>query len=165
MSQSLYHLTSEYLDLQEALVAAETEEQQDAVIARMVAVAGDVREKVDGYGAILKTLAARASACKSESKRLADRAKAAENAAARLKARVMEHMQAMGLERVEGALFTASVQLNPPAAVCDDAAATPPEYLTAPPPQPNKSRIRDELLAGRSIPGWRIERGQSLRFR
>lgn len=103
----------------------------------------------------------RADDIRSEAARLVQRAAALDNATARLKSYVVSIMEATGQRRLPGNVYTISVQKNPDSVeVTGD---VPPEYQLpqkpAPPPGPDKRKIKAALEMGKQVPNSRIVTG------
>lgn len=110
---SLYELA----DLRErlvALVADEDGELTPDLEAAWDAIEGQFSEKVERTGLFVKELLAESEAIATEAKRLAERAKAREAKAERLKALLLTAMQKYGTDKVRGLLCTVATQANPP---------------------------------------------------
>lgn len=127
----LYELTDEYRRLQAALLeweGVEDEETREVVEATLTplleAVADGLAEKSDGYVAIMRELDAEAEMFRAEADRMTRKAQTRTNALNRLKARLQEAMEQLGLDRIDGPLFTVRLQASPPACqVTDEDAA------------------------------------------
>jgi len=123
---------------------------------------------VDGYAAYISELLAKAAARRAESRRLADLAKANENAAKRLKERLMWALQERDIKKVETPLYVVSVAKNGGKAPLDiqvPATELPMEYQMIE-YSPAKDSIRNALEQGIEIEGCNLmERGTSLRIR
>lgn len=78
------------------------------------------------------------------------RAQRLEQRAARNRDLLLRMLQALGLDRIERAVFTASVGVSPPKLVISDASALPPELTRA---EPDKNAIKAALKAGTAVPG------------
>ena len=86
-------------------------------------------EKVDRIGRFLRIMEAREQYCRSESARLADRARAAAGKVERTKNMVLYYLLSRGLKKIEGYQFTLRAQKNGQDSVrITDAAAVPKSY-------------------------------------
>lgn len=128
----------------------------------------NLRDKVEGYAAYITELLAKATARRAESRRLADLAKANENAAKRLKERLLWALEERGIDKVETPLYVVSVAKNGGKAPLDiqvPAEQLPMEYQKVE-YSPAKDSIRNALEQGIEIDGCTLmERGTSLRIR
>jgi len=121
--------------------------------------------KVDGYCKMMAMLND-TDGIKAESKRLADRARAQENAAKALKDRLQGAMELLGRDKFKTDLFTVSLQANPGKVEIHDIDLIPAEYKrTTVLVEPDKKAIGDALKAGRGIAGAELVQGRSLRIR
>ena len=108
---SLYQLDDQLAEIEDALLEAggEIDDDTDARLGELL----DAREdKVDGYIALIRTYEASATAFKEEESRLSANRRAAENAAKRLKARLLHSMTERGERELKGRLGKAKVQAS-----------------------------------------------------
>jgi len=116
----------------------------------------------------VRNLEATAAQIKEAEKAMAERRKAYEARAARVRQYVLDSMIFAGIQKIECPLFKISVRDNPPSVVIDDEKQLPASYLTDPPPpapQPDKKLIAQALKDGFEIQGAHLERGQRLEVR
>ncbi len=73
------------------------------------ALGGQLADKVDGIGSLIREATAEAAAFKEEADALRAKGKACENRADRLKGFLLHHLKAIGVEKVKGARFSARV--------------------------------------------------------
>lgn len=111
---SLYELTEEMVALDRLLaeLGGEVTEGTQGQTLEQWATEFDwkMRDKVDGYGALIKNLEADAGAIGDEVKRLQDRARALDNRASRLKALAKFSMERLRTRKLEGLRFTIALQ-------------------------------------------------------
>lgn len=103
---SLFELDRE-LDLLLDEIQEQAEEVGEAnvspdLVSRFQDFCDAFNKKVDRIGHFLLTLDARASHCRNEASRLADRARIAENKAVRTKTMVLYYLESRGLKKIEG---------------------------------------------------------------
>ena len=168
---NLYELTQEMIELDDLLASAD--DPDDPAIAeaieRALELHGARESKVDAYCALIAEINARAAARKAEAQRLADSARVAENNVKRLKARLLEAFNAMGIGKLETERFTVSVANNGGKAPLEidpeiDPATLPKEYqrITI---SPDSDAIR-AALATTKLPFAKLgERGQHVRIK
>lgn len=121
--------------------------------------------KTDGYVRMMKMLNDTAG-IKAEAKRLADRAKAQENLANKLKERLQYAMELLGRDKIKTELFTVSLQDNPGKVDIWDLDKIPAEYKrTTILIEPDKKAIGDAIKSGKEVDGAILQTGQSLRIR
>lgn len=108
---TLYDLGVEYARL-ETLLIEQAGEWTDETEAAFEALGELERVKVDAYEGVIANLAGHAAACQDEAQRLQEKADAALNAAKRLKARLLEYMQARDVMELKGEKWRACIQKN-----------------------------------------------------
>lgn len=168
------------------------EEAEAAIDAWLTETQEAEAAKLDRYGALVRTMEARAEIKEQEAKRLAERAQAERNAARRLKERLMLHLERTGRTKAQGNLYSFTVAQNggkPPLVIDEgiDPMTLPVQYrrasmvLLCPTDEtldalrdqcsrlevePDTAAIRAALDAGEFLPFARIgERGRHLRIR
>jgi len=128
----------------------------------------NLRDKVDGYAAYISELLAKAAARRAESRRLATLARYNENAAERLKERLMWALQERDIKKVETPRYVVSWQAAGGKVGLDvqiPASELPEEYRMIE-YKPANDSIRNALEQGIEIEGCNLmERGTSLRIR
>lgn len=122
--------------------------------------------KVDGFAQFIRLETASAEAMKEESKRLAAKAKTKENRVAYLKGRYMDTMQEHDLKKVAGNSYTLSVRASESVSVTAMVDSLPPEYVCEKVSrEPDKTAIKTDLKAGKTIPGCELATTYSLQIR
>lgn len=128
----------------------------------------DLKGKVDGYAAYVTELLALAAARNDEAKRLKERAKVNENAAKRLKDRLLWALQERGIDKVETLRYTVSVSTAGGMQKLDvqvPAEELPPRFQKVTIDADNKA-IREAIAAGEEVDGATLmERGTVLRIK
>ncbi len=153
----------------------------------------ELGKKVDRVARYVRATELKARAAKEEATRLAARQKAAENRVGQVKSMLAFFMHVRGLKRLEGELNTIRLQKNGQASLQVDPLALPAEYnqmtialaqpdwtqvleaITSPElkrqlegaviaREPNKAQIRQDLQAGKEIPGTVLTKGEHVRF-
>lgn len=103
---------------------------------------------------------------KLEEQRLYDRRKSMEKRVDNIKQYIQNCMTVAGMNKINYALFTVSVQNNPPSVSVFDETAIPSNWFVEKiERKADKKAILEALKAGESIPGCGIERSQSLRIK
>lgn len=161
---TLYELTDNYMQL--LMMAEDPDVDPETLADTMAAIDGEIEDKADGFARVMKELEARETAMKTEVDRLnAHRLTIANNIKC-MKLSLQTAMQATGKTRFKTALFSFGIQKNPPAVVLDVAETElPEEYLIPQPPKVNKTKIKDDLKAGKTVEGARLEQSEGLRIR
>ena len=108
---SLYDLGAEFRALEDALLESGGE-VTESVEAAFTALGELEAHKVDAYAHVVRGITAYADALKAEESALRDKRKAAENAIARLKDRLMDYMRERGVRELRGATWKAALQRN-----------------------------------------------------
>jgi hypothetical protein len=103
---TLYDLTSEYLEIEDALIESGGE-VTDKILSLMDANKEAMTAKVDGYNKILRRMEGTEDALDAEIRRLTALKKTAANAGKSIKEHLMYAMQAAGLDRIDGTLCKA----------------------------------------------------------
>lgn len=135
--------------------------------AQLAELTGSLELKVEGYGAVCAQLEAEAEATVQLSRRYAERAQIKLNAARRLKERLRDEMQRMGVKRLPTSTVTATIQVSTPSVrlLVDDADV--PEQFCVQTRTVSKSALRDALKANDpdALLVAALEINQHLRFR
>lgn len=166
MNLSLYQLAAEYRSDLERL--AELDLPDDVVADTLESLGGELEVKAQNVVAFLRNLETTAASIKDAEKAMAERRKAIEGRAARLKSYVLESMQDNGIQKIECPYFTISIAKNPPAVDIFDDKQIPADYLTDPPPPPpqiDKKLIAQAIKDGFEVPGARLTQGVRLAIR
>lgn len=131
----LYDLTTQYMELlaaleREAQLAAEGEDEEELLeVARVIderleELKWDIREKIDGYGQVMREIQEQIEALRREEKALAEKRARAERALARLRSGVqaaLEALEAGGDEPVvRGKIWTARLRTSTAVEVLDE---------------------------------------------
>ncbi len=125
---------------------------------------GELQLKAQNVALFARQLDAEAAAIKQWARDAADRAKAIENRAERLRKYLGDCMQLAGVERIDGPGVTLSWRKSQ-AVVIDEPALLAAEWWRqkpAPEAEPDKSRIADALKHGAEIAGAHIEHRRTL---
>ena len=163
---TLYELTGNYLILAEML--DDPDADPITVMDTMDAIEGELDEKAENYGRIIRNLEAEAEAIRTEVDRLSRRRKTIDNNIDSLKKRLQMAMELTNRPKIDTPLFKFYIQKNAPSVVVDldDLQDMPMEYLTYHEPTVNKAAIKDALKAGLDLRGIaHLEQSQSLRIR
>ena len=142
------------------------EDQKKAMDAYLDELAQAESDKVDSFAAFMREETARALYYKEEAKRLANKAKNAENRISFLKNRYLDIMRENGVSKIKGNAYTLSIR-HVPHVIVDDDAQLDDLYMRIIPEkrEPDKVVIREALKGGVVIPGCRLEQTDSLQIR
>jgi len=166
MTTSLYSLVQEYRDAAEKLADLELDEQ--TIADTLEGLSGDLEAKATNVAKFVRNLEATAAQIKEAEGAMSARRKAIELRAEGLKRYLFGSMQAAGIQKIESPWFVLSVKSNPPAVDVFDVAQVPAAFMRQPEPPPatpDKASIKDELKAGRDVPGCRLVQSQRLDIR
>lgn len=168
----LYEITGAYADASAILKACETEEEYDAALAVWETVNADQTTAFTATAKMLRNMQLRAAEhqtleafFKAEAKRHEQKRKAAENAADRLKERVLFAMETAGLERIRTDIGTwyigKSISCN-----VTDPHKVPAEFVKAYTPEIDKAAAKKHYeFTGELIDGIEFIHGRTARFR
>ena len=163
MNLALYTIADQYLiDLQK-LQDLEIDEQTFADT--LEGLSGELELKATNIAMFVKNLEASAEAIKAAEKTMADRRKAIENKADRIRQYLLDNMLRTNITKIESPHFVLSIRKNPPAVDVVNLQMIPSQYFDVPePPSPtlNKNRLKEDLKLGIEIDGARLTIGQSL---
>lgn len=168
---NLFDLTSEYQQLAELADNAVDADEQQAFTDTLEGLGGEIRQKVLGCAAVIRTMEATRAAIKAEQDRLDRKDRTLLNGIERLKAYTLSGMQGAKVAKVAGDLFTVSVRETTSVLVewTDEEIAMPGHLYVrkkpAPPPEPDKVAIGKALKAGVEIPGCSLQTRESLQIR
>lgn len=159
----LYELIPAYKSVMDEIES--NPEEADKWLDTLDSINCAIEVKTDGYVKMMKMLQD-TEGMKKEAKRLADRAKAQENLANKLKERLQYAMELLGRDKIKTELFTVSLQANPPAVDDYQPEIIPEKYkrktLVV---DLDRKAIADALKAGEEVPGACLKQSQSLRIR
>lgn len=162
---TLYEIESRYHGALDMLYDPEIPE--DAVIDTLESIEGEMEMKAENYAAMIGSLEASAAAIKEAEQKQAARRKSLENKAARLRARLLDAMQAGGVPKFETPRFRIAIRANPESVAVDDEAAIPNDYKREIPSrfEPDKGLIRAALKEGFEVPGVHLIRTTRLEIK
>lgn len=121
----------------------------------------ELEEKVEQILAVCKNELAYSEALKDESKKLAERAKAAENRVSSMKDYVAKSLETACKKSIKAGIHQVTVKAPSKSVEITDAHSIPPEfveYVTT--IKPDKLAIKHQIEAGISIPGAQIKSGK-----
>ncbi len=163
---TLYELTNEYVEL---LIMLEDPEIDEAIITdTLEGISGELELKAEGYAKVMRQMETDIKAIKAEEDRLYNRRKSLENRLAWLKDRLQNVMEITGKTRFKTELFTFTIQKNPASVVIDENRLEniPAEYLIPQEPKIDRTKIKEDLKAGKELPGIaHLQQTESLRIR
>ena len=162
MNISLYELAGEYHQAAVALSNMDLDEQ--TIADTLEGLSGALEAKATNVAYFVRNLEATAEQIKLAEKQMADRRKAFENRAERIREYLKANMEVAGITQIECPHFKLSIKKNPPSVVIDAESQIPADYMTvpvAPPPAPDKKLIAAALKDGFEVPGCHLETGKT----
>ena len=178
MSSLKLYEASEALEIVESWIEEHADEllanggELSPELAALIDQARDAFEgKVERVALKVRELLATAQAVELEEKRLGQRRKALENAAAAIKAYLKIHLERTGETKIQGTLATVALQKNgqPSITVEVPVDSLPPQWTVQPPPPPlvlNRDEVVAAFKAGTPLPeGITVTVGSHVRIR
>ncbi len=163
---NLHELTGDALTLRAQLDECETQEEYDAVWELIEANNNDIAMKAEIFARIMRNLEAEAEAQAAEAERLSKRSRARSNAAKRIKERLLNTMQLLGIKKINTTIGDWRVQANPARVEVTDITAIPDEYIKVQPREADKTKIKQWFeQTGEILPGCDIVKSEGVRFR
>lgn len=166
--RTLFEITGDMMAFFDLLDEAESDEDANRILESWFDEHhAELKNKADGYAAIVREFEYRAEARDAEAKRLADSARAMKNRSRNLKYRFLGAMQFLGMDRLDTDINTFRICANGGKQPLDihDPQRIPEEFIRHV-PEIDRDKIRETLEAGKEVPGAILqERGQHLRIR
>lgn len=160
---ALYQIADQYLADMQKLQDMELDDQ--TLMDTLEGLSGELEVKATNVAMFVRNLESSAEAIKAAEKAMAERRKAIEAKAERIRQYLLENMQRTGITKIESPYLAIGLRKNPPSVEVIDQALIPDEYFDIPePPAPtlNKNRLKDDLKAGVIVEGAKLFQGQSL---
>lgn len=166
MNTSLYVLADEYKAAAESLANLDLDDQ--TIADTLEGLAGALEIKATNIAMFARNLEAAADSIKAAEKQMADRRKAIESRAARIRNYLRENMIKAGISKIESPYFSLAIRDNPPSVIIDAESMIPGEFMRqpeTPPPSPDKKAIAEAIKAGNEVPGAHMERSKRLEIK
>ena len=159
----LYELTEMYQNISNLI---EEDADNETLEKALDEITDNIQMKAENMAKLIKSIEGNINALKDEEKRLQAKRKALENKVVSIKRYLEEQLKAMGLKKVQGNLFTVSIQKNPQSVNILNEDLIPEQFKKV----VTTTKIdRKELLAalkeGQEIEGAEIKQTESLRIR
>lgn len=167
MTQTLYELTAEYVQLSDLLDEVETPEMARELAEARLGVESAIADKAEGIASIIKAKDRWADAVDAEIDRLKSKRDALRNRAAGLRNYLYEQMQAQGQPKLDTVRFNIRIQPNSvPTIKVVDPAAVPHIFERVVPAriEVDMDRVRQAVKDGEVIAGIEVVRGSHLRI-
>lgn len=155
---TLYELTDSYKQL------IELAEDNDSAAIRdtLDSIDEAFEDKAENTAKVIRDLETQSEAKKTEAKKLKERATTLDNQAKQLKKYLIDQLELTNRTKIQGELFTVSVQNNPASVHVEDETKIPRDYFTEQEPKLDKTRIKNELKNGLEINGAELKQSQRL---
>ena len=160
---NLYELTNNYKQLLFLL-----EESDEVAIKDTLDSLNEAIElKAENTAKVIKQLEADSDMLKNEIQRQQDRKRTIDNNISRLKLYLQESLELAGKDKVQGELFTVSIQNNPPKLIVEDESEIPKAYWREQPPTLDRRLLLQDLKLEEypDLKGARVVQERSLRIR
>lgn len=159
----LYELTEMYQNISNLI---EEDADNETLEKALDEITDNIQIKAENMAKLIKSIEGNINALKDEEKRLQAKRKALENKVVSIKRYLEEQLKVMGLNKVQGNLFTVSIQKNPQSVNILNEDLIPEQFKKV----VTTTKIdRKELLAalkeGQEIEGAEIKQTESLRIR
>ena len=131
-------------------------------------LSGDLEVKATNVAMFVRNLEASAESIKAAEKQMAERRKAIESKAERIRNYLKDNMARTGITKIDCPYFALSLRNSPPAVEVINADEIPAQYFDIPePPAPvlNKNRLKDDLKNGVIVEGARLTQGSYLQIK
>jgi hypothetical protein len=163
MNKSLYHISTEAMDIVSAL--EETEGELNPNIESALRInQNELQEKAINYAYAIKTVSNDVDAISEEIKRLQALKKAKENVVQRLKDTVVNAMQIYGIEKVETPTLKLSIRRSEAVEV-DENFHEDIYMVKKVTYTPDKTRLKEAIKRGENIEGARIIENYNLQIK
>jgi hypothetical protein len=164
---ALYNLSAQYMELANKLAAGDFDIQTIEDTIEASGIVDEFRDKTQALEFVARSALAHHSAIDAEIARLQSLKAKRDGVAAGVRKYLLDNMQRMGMTKIECALFSISIQNNPPSVEVFDPQSVPCIYIRIPEPKPliaapDKAAIKSALQAGEDVPGCKLK--QSVRL-
>ena len=159
---SLYELETQYKDLLDQYADGEDFEAWNELLDELT---GAIDVKVTNIALVVKHLQAEESAISEEIKSLQTKKSARSAKIDRLKAYMLEGMQAAGIEKTTDVRAEVRIQKNPPSVAVYQDKDIPSQYWIAQEPKLDKKAILERLKAGEDVPGTELRQTLGVRIK
>ena len=157
----MYELTLAY----EKVLEMAEELDDGALRDTLDSITDAIDDKAENIAKVIKQLEADADTFRQEEVRLAKRRRTVDNNVRNLKRYLQESLEQVGTDRVNGKLFTVSIQNNPSSVDILDESKIELDYFDEQPPKLDKKAVLESLKNGIEMEGARIKQTRSVRIR
>ena len=167
MNLSLYTLASEYAAALAQLPEAGLDEQ--TISDTLEGLQGAVEVKAQNVAAYCLNVDAEADAIDTAIAKLSERRDTLKKRTASLRNYLLFNMKRSGITEIKAldGTFSAKIKQNPAAVEIVDAVSIPADYQRVVPEkrEPDKTKIKADLKAGKDVPGCRLTHGERLELK
>lgn len=160
---TIYEITNDYLQLMQMMEDPELDPK--TLADTMEGIEGELEDKAESYGKIIKNIEGDIVALKAEKERLTKKIQTEENNLKRLKETLQFSMEATGKSKIKTSLFSFSIRKNAPAVVMDEPYIenVPERFLKYSDPTINRTAIKEAIQNGEDLEGLaHLEQSKSL---
>jgi hypothetical protein len=166
MNLALYQIADQYLQDMQMLQERDLDDQTFADT--LESLSGDLEVKATNVAMFIRNLEANAEAIKAAEKQMADRRKAIEAKAERIKEYLLENMVRTNITKITSPYFNIALRNNPKSVSIAINANIPAEYYRQPPtPEPvlDKEKLKSDLQLGVVVDGCKLERKKRVEIK
>lgn len=160
---TLYEITGQFKELME--MADECNLTQKDIKDTLEGIEYELEEKADAYAKVIRSLEEDVKAIDSEAKRLLEKKKTILNNIKAMKSSLESSMIEIGKKKFKTALFSYSIQKNPPAVEIKDESKVPDTYRIKQPDKIDKKAILKDLKSGEAFEFAYMVQKEGLRIR
>lgn len=157
----LYELVGQYLDIYNMDIDEET--KLDTIEA--LGLDEKIEVKLENYAKLIRNLEADNTAYKTEEERLKKKRDTNTKKIDWLKHNAQTAMEAIGVSKIKGELFTLSVQNSKESVIVDEASLPKKYWVKKVTEAPDKKGLYDLLKEGKKVKGASLQENRSLRIR
>lgn len=157
----LYELVGQYLDIYNMDIDEET--KLDTIEA--LGLDEKIEVKLENYAKLIRNLEADNTAYKTEEERLKKKRDTNTKKIDWLKHNARTAMEAIGVSKIKGELFTLSVQNSKESVIVDEAKLPKKYWVKKVTEAPDKKGLYDLLKEGKKVKGASLQENRSLRIR
>ena len=162
---TLYEIAHEHRAMVEALMS--TQDDAAAIADTIEAESYPLEVKAQNVAYAIRNLEASADAIKAAEKQMAERRKAIENRAQRVKEYLQTCMQIAGMTKIECPHFALTIKNNPASVEVLDEKQIPQDYMREIPAkfEIDKTLIKKAIADGFDVPGAKLTQGKRLEIK
>lgn len=163
MTLTLYKLTEAY----QLLLETEADAGAGSFEEALLQLGGEINAKAESLAKVIRSLEAESDVIEAEIKRLREKKDSRDTRVMWIKNYLQRNMEAAGIERVNGAMFSVALQASPPSCQVEDPASVPAVYQVVAPATirvDNRAIIAHWKASGQQVPGAVVSQGKHVRI-